>query len=181
MTAQKTNWSSLKQRLSKHEHKELLKLLGELYTLTPENKRFLEARYTSNADTLKEFKEIIDEALYPDAMSNEEVDFRTAKKAIATYSKANGNKAGIAELMVFYVEQANQFTLDYGDMWEQFYISVENMFGRAIKQIKELDHEGKSTDSLRERLAKVVKSTSGIGWGYHDTLGDLYEEAFGEL
>ena len=27
-------------------------------------------------------------------------------------------KQGIAELMVFYVERANQFTLDYGDIWE---------------------------------------------------------------
>lgn len=83
--------------------------------------------------------------------------------------------------MVYYVEQANQFTLDHGDMWEQFYLSVENMFSRAVKQIQELDRKGKDTNSFRERLAKVVKSTSEIGWGYHDTLTDIYYEAFGEL
>jgi len=53
---------------------------------------------------------------------------------------------------------------------------------KAIKQIQELDAEGKETDSLRERLAKVVTSTSEIGWGYHDTLTDLlYHEASGEI
>jgi len=25
----------------------------------------------------------------------------------------------------------------------------------------------------------VVDSTSGIGWGYHDALGDMFHEAFG--
>ena len=82
--------------------------------------------------------------------------------------------------MVFYVERANQFTLDYGDMWEQFYLSVENMFERALKQLEEMEAAGIEICPLRERLASVVASTSGIGWGYHDTLSDLYYESFGE-
>ena len=180
MPQQKVTWSTLKKHLSTLENKELLKLIGELYKLTSENKRFLETRYASNSKTLKEFKQIIDDALYPDVMRNDDVDFRTAKKALSTYSKASGDEAGIAELMVFYVERANQFTLDCGDMREQFYISVENMFERALKQLQEMEALGIEIEPLRERLEKVVDSTSRIGWGYHDMLTQLYCEAFGE-
>lgn len=179
MPQQKTTWSTLKKRLSTLENKELLKLIRELYKLTPENKRFLETSYSSNSRTLNEFKQIIDDALYPDVMRNDDVDFRTAKKAISTYSKASGDKAGVTELMVFYVERANQFTLDYGDMWEQFYISVENMFERTLEQLKEMQTLGIEIEPFRERLEKIVDSTSGIGWGYHDMLTQLYGEAFG--
>ncbi|MEM6822732.1 MAG: hypothetical protein AAF558_12430 [Verrucomicrobiota bacterium] len=180
MPEQKATWSTLKKRLSALEDKELLKLIGELYKLTPMNRRFLETRYSSSSKTLKEFKQIIDDALYPNVMRNDDVDFRTAKKAISTYSKATGDKPGIGELMVFYVERANQFTLDYGDMWEQFYISVESMFERALKQLQEMQALGMEIEPLRKRLEKVVDSTNCIGWGYHDMLTQLYGEAFGE-
>ena len=180
MPPQQTKWSTIKKRLASLDDKELLNLIGELHRLTPENERFLETRYAPSANTLNEFKRKIDDALYPDVLHNEDVDFRSAKKAISTYSKASGDKLGIAELMVFYVERANQFTLDYGDMWEQFYLSVENMFERALRQLKEMEAAGIDICPLRERLASVVTSTSGIGWGYHDTLSDLYYESFGE-
>lgn len=39
---------------------------------------------------------------------------------------------------------------------------------------------GMQIEPLRSRLAKVVVSTSNIGWGYHDTLSELFYEAFSE-
>ena len=59
----------------------------------------------------------------------------------------------------------------------QFYLSVENMFEKALKELEAL---GIEINPLRELLAKVVISTSGIGWGDHHTLCDLYYESFGE-
>jgi hypothetical protein len=59
----------------------------------------------------------------------------------------------------------------------QFYLSVENMFEKALKELEAL---GLEINPLRERLAKVFISTSGIGWGDHHTPCDLYYESFGE-
>lgn len=35
--------------------------------------------------------------------------------------------------MLFYVEQGVEFTNEYGDINEQFYISMEDMYERALK------------------------------------------------
>lgn len=34
--------------------------------------------------------------------------------------------------MLCYVENVCQFTYDYGDMWEQYYTSVENNFEKTM-------------------------------------------------
>ena len=35
-------------------------------------------------------------------------------------------------------------------------------------------------EPFRERLGEVVRSSSGIGWGYHDDLADIYAAAFSD-
>ena len=38
--------------------------------------------------------------------------------------------------MLCFVEEANGYTLCYGDMWEQFYINIETMYEKVIDEIK---------------------------------------------
>lgn len=52
--------------------------------------------------------------------------------------------------MVSYMEWATQFTYDYGDMWEQYYDSVENNFDKTIKFIV--------TNGLWENILKGFNS-----------------------
>lgn len=33
-------------------------------------------------------------------------------------------------------------------------------------------------NEFRDRFKKIVDDTSDIGWGFHDCLGNLYEEYF---
>ena len=60
-------------------------------------------------DQLRPFKAIISRWISPDLMKGEPISVSKAKKAIADYKKANGRPAGMAELSIFYCEEAFGF------------------------------------------------------------------------
>ena len=78
----------------------------------------------------------------------------------------------VAELMVFYMENACQFTYDYGDMWEQFYDSVESNFDKTLRHIVLYD----LWDKYDSRIKQCLRWASPCGWGFPDALNDMYEE-----
>jgi len=179
MTKKKTkrpSWSDVKKVISDMEHNEIVKLIRDLYQLSSTNKEFIYARFSIGDDPLKPYKEIIDDCMYPDVMRDKPIRISRAKRAISEYSKAAGDAVGEAELIVFFVECGNKFTLELGDIDERFYDSLTLMYDKAISKILSLDDEKK--EQFRKRLKQIMDSSSGIGWGYHDELCDLYYDAF---
>ena len=171
-------WTDLKAELVNLDQKKLLKLVADLYKFSDENKTFLNTRFSVGEDQLGSYKKVIDQCLYPDVFSNKPIQVAKAKKAISSYSKALGDDLGQAELMVFFVECGNNLTLDIGDINEEFYDALNNMYQRAIDKVLSL-HE-KQQNKFKQRLKTIMISSSGIGWGYHDTLADDYYRAFPE-
>ena len=174
----KPSWSDVKSAIAKLERPGLISLISDLYAYSTPNKNFLHARYSIDSDALKPYKKVIDAALYPNVMSNGPIKIATAKKAVSDYCKAVGDPKGMLELMVYFVERGTKFTLDYGDIDGQFYSSLERMYEKAIKLLLTLDEE--TIDDFYDRFEDLVTSTSDIGWGFHDTLGDIFSEAFPE-
>ena len=109
-------------------------------------------------------------------MSNQEFDLKTARAAINDYKKATNDQLGTLELMVYYIESANDCTLDYGDIDERFYSSIESMMDAALKILKSSSDE--IVAEFLPRLRGVVSKADGIGWGYHDYISDAVESAF---
>jgi hypothetical protein len=172
----KQTWSAVKSAASKPGQQDLLGLIGELYRLSSQNGAFLHARFTDQSVAMEEFKAIVSECLYPDVLRDRPLQVAKAKKAVADFCKAVADPVAHAELMVFFVEQGNAFTLEYGDIDAGFYSALLKMARRAVEVICGLPVE--LQESFRERLAEVVRSSSGIGWGYHDELVDIYGAAF---
>lgn len=174
----KPSWSDVKSAIAKLESPALLSLISDLYAYSTPNKNFLHARFSLGSDTLKPYKKIIEDALFPDVMSNDPVEVATAKKAISDYCKAVGDPKGMLELMVYFVECGAGFFLDVGYGDEYFFAALERMYEKAIKLLLTLDEE--TIDDYYDRFEDLVTSTSDIGWGFHDTLGDIFSEAFPE-
>jgi len=158
------------------EQRQLVQLIGDLYRLSKENKDFLHTRFSIGDDPLKPYKKIIDECMYPDVMSNNPIRIQKAKRAISNYSKAIGDKRGEAELMTCFVESGNAFTVDLGDIDAGFYDALIRMYDRAIEKILKLPEEEQNT--FRERMKRIMDSSDGIGWGYHDDICELYYDGF---
>lgn len=56
--------------------------------------------------------------------------------------------------MVSYMEWATQFTYDYGDMWEQYYDSVESNFDKTVRHIaaKTVGEIRQATSAMRKMV-----------------------------
>jgi hypothetical protein len=175
--SKKLTWTDVKKSLKNVESPQLIKLLKELYHLSNENKNFLHARFNESAASLENYKKIILDSLYEDPLDDDDnFDFDKADNAIKIYAKASNDNQGIADLMVYYVECGNTFTLDYGDINEAFYDALIEMYEKAIKAVLKLPKSKQA--QLRKRLKNIMESANGIGWGYYDDLCHFYHEAF---
>lgn len=170
----KPTWKDVKSILVEKENTELLKLIADLYSSSAENKSFIHSRYAVGGKTLEPYRAIITESLYPDVYKNIPIRLSVGKKAISDYFKATKDKAGQLELMVHYLEAGNNFTVDFGDIDEQFYSSLESMFERILAELRK-----QSTDVQEKyfsRLEGAVSSARNIGWGYYDHISGVFGE-----
>ena len=170
------SWKDVKTVLSQKSMPELLQLIRDLYALRPEVKDFLHARFLTSAKTLAPYKNTIQQSLSPDVIHGEDLDLARGRKAISDYKKATHDPVGTLELMVYYVECGNQFTVDYGDIDEAFYESLEAMFTQVVKKLQHSDQD--TIDRFLPRLRGLVRQAQGIGWGYYDAIAETLEEAF---
>jgi hypothetical protein len=172
----KPSWSDIKKSLAEYDRPALLGLIADLYSLNPQNKTFLHARFACGIDALKPYLKIIDDALYPDIYKNKPVQIAKAKKAIADYTKASGEPKGMLELMLFFVETGSKFTVNCGDMYEEFYLALERMYEKALDLLLTMDEE--TIDEYYNRFDDLVTLTKDVGWGYHDSLAEMFYNAF---
>lgn len=61
--------------------------------------------------------------------------YRYAEKLCADFKKLKPSADALAELMLSYMENAIEFTHDFGDMSEQYYVSVEGNFAKTVEFI----------------------------------------------
>jgi len=106
--------------------------------LSENNKEFFHTRFSLSEDPLESYKRIIQDSVHPYLEGNEILDIGSAEDAIERYSKAIDDVKGETELMVFFVECGNNFTLSYGDIDDDFYDSVLLMYEKAIQNVTEL-------------------------------------------
>src|SRR5262245_18477334 len=175
---QDPSWSNVKESIASLDTSELIQLIASLSGLSKGNRDFLHARCSIGDDSIAPYKKIINDCMYPDVFKNKPIQISTAKKAISEYSKAIVDAKGEAELMTYFVECGNQFTVDYGDIDEGFYDALLRMYARAINKVLALPED--EQDQFRERLKTIMVTSNKIGWGYHDGLCEQYCEAFPE-
>lgn len=124
------------------------------------------------------FKKRLRAALNPDVVGKDDYDMAMARRTIREFSKASSDPEAIADLMIYAVECGNQFTLDCGDIDEDFYDGLIDIYAAAIKKVLKLPKNVR--DNYRNRLEKIMQSSDGIGWGYHDGLCEHFDKAFPE-
>jgi hypothetical protein len=170
------SWIDVKRNIKDFNKDQLLDLIGDLYRLSANNKEFFQARFSLSEDPLESYKRTIQNAIHPYLEGNETLDIGRAEDAIERYSKAIDDVKGETELMVFFVECGNNFTLSYGDIDDDFYDAVLLIYEKAILNVVELSPKDQKV--FKERLHEIMESASGIGWGYYDGLRQLYYESF---
>ena len=77
----------------------------------------------------------------------------------------------LADLMLFYIETGCEHPMTFGDMWEQYYTALENNFDKAMKCIVEFG----LLEMFEPRIKRMLNATD-CGWGFSDTLWDIYHK-----
>ncbi len=171
----KPSLTSLKKHLRQQSDKELVEEIAHLYKTFPQVKEYYQASFfKDDAGVLDKYKQIVIDEFSPTRGKYQFPKMRAsvARKAISDYKKIACSDAGIADIMLTYVESGVDCTLAYGDIDEPFYISMESMYESAWKFIA----EKALTNEFSARLKAIVTLTRGMGWGFHDQLSDIYAQ-----
>jgi hypothetical protein len=166
------SWNSVKSGLSGYDRTALLGLIQDLYAASKDNQAFLHARLNIGGDPLKPYKAVISRWICPDLFKNQPWSVAKAKKAIAVYKKAIGYPEGMAELSVFYCEEAIAFLRDCSLEDEGYYTALLLMFELALRRTLLLPESGRA--HFLERLGRVRAAAQKIGCGVGDEMTTLW-------
>jgi len=168
--------SELKKTLELFDKKELIRLVFELAKLRKDNMAWLETKL-QGSEHLSESVEYYKKKILGSFEGR--INLKDAKKAISDFKKASNDRESLIDLMLLYVEKGTEITISYGDMYEQFYYSLECMYGDAVELLNKWGDKN-LIEKFRPRLKAVLTKTQGMGWGYHDTLSEIYYDELGE-
>ena len=105
-------------------------------------------------------------------MLNQRISVSKSKKAIAEYRKAIGHPEGMAELSVFYCEEAFDFLESCGMEDEGYFLALIRMYDQATDYVRQLGPADRMT--YVERLNNLQSRASPIGWGVADEFADIW-------
>ena len=177
-TSGSEGFGRIRSTLLKQEPTELIRLIGELYRLSKENRRFVEARLGEAGKQLPVYRQFVAECLGPDPLrKGAKVRIAEAKRAISQYERATGDAAGTAELMLTFVEQGTEFAADLGYGDEDFFSALEGMLSRALDGLQRCTEQLRQ--SMRPRLIRLSELARDIGWGYGGFVNDVIARAVG--
>ena len=168
-------WNDVKSALMDFDRAGLRGLVQDLYTASKGNQAFLHARLGLGHDQLQPFKACISNWICPDVMNNQPISVSKAKKAIADYKKAIGRPEGMAELSIFYCEEAFGFLESCSMEDESYFAALIRMYGRSLEFVSSLPPAERAT--YIERLDKLRSRGRRIGWGVEEELNSLWYAA----
>jgi hypothetical protein len=174
----KPSWTDVKIKLAGLDRLALTGLIQNLYAASKDNQVFLHARFGLGDDVLAPYKETIERWLWPDVLRNQNYSVAKAKQAISSYRKAVGAPEGLAELMVFFCENAAGFCNDIGMDDEAYFDALVRMFEQAVKAIAPLP--ARDRDAMKQRLDRVRVISGDFGYGVDSDLNFMFAQLAGE-
>jgi hypothetical protein len=165
-------WIDVKVALQTFDRAGLLGLLQDLYAGSKDNQAFLHTRLSLGHDQLKSYKIMISRWICPDLMRNPPLSVSKAKKAIAAYKKAIGHPEGLAELSIFYCEEAFSLIESCGMEDEGYFLALIRMYNQALKDVSNLPVASRT--GYIDRIDKLRSRSRHVGWGVEDELNSLW-------
>jgi predicted GNAT family acetyltransferase len=163
----------LKKELADFDKKMLIGLISNLYDKNKSVKEYLDYFLKPDEQAmLKIYRTKVKEAFYPKRGFG--FNLAAGEKAISDFRKLNPSIDSLINLMLHYVECRVQFTRDYGDIDENYYLSMEKTYRDSL----ELIDINMLHDKFKDKALKIFLNSENTGWGFNETLGDFYYETF---
>lgn len=144
-----------------------------LYDSSNEANAWLEFHLEPNSKAeLEKYKKAIRSQFYGRNDYPRNPSFRECNRLITAFKKLIREPRVVADLMLYYVEQGCTLTAQFGDYEQPFYTALENNFNKAANFISENDLMAE----FAPRIKKMIQSVECCGYGFPDTLWDIYYE-----
>lgn len=162
--------TSISDYIKSLSHEQLADEVRTLVKRNPQVKDYFTLKlHQENEGVLEPYKKSIRQEFFP-TRGIGDARLSVAKKPISEYRKVAPNSRGLVDLMLCYVECGVDYTLEYGDLYESFYMSMETMFENALKLAQEIS----VLDEIRPRAEIIRKRTHDFGWGFGDQIDELF-------
>jgi hypothetical protein len=168
----KPTWRDVKAELDRLDRAGLLGLIKDLHGASRDNEAFLHARLGLGPDPLEPYRKTISRGICPDVMKGQNISVASAKKAISDYKKAIGLPQGVADLSVFYCEEALSLLSWCGMDDEGYYAALVRMFEQALTAVERLPASERA--SFHERIDPLRSEAGNLGWGVKDAFDELW-------
>jgi len=127
---------------------------------------------------LQPFKASISRWISPVLVKSQPISVSKAKKAIADYKKAIGRPHGMAELSIFYCEEAFGFLESCSLDDEKYFAALILMYGRCLEIVSSLPPTERGT--YLERLDRLRSRARNVGWVVEEEFDILWFEGVEE-
>ena len=168
-------WNDVKTALLDFDRAGLRGLVQDLYSASNDNQAFLHARLGLGHDQLQPFKASISRSISPDLIKGQPISVSKARKAIADYKKAIGRPDGMAELAIFYCEEALGFLESCSMDDEKYFAALIRMYGRSLEIVSSLPPAERGT--YLERLDRLRLRGRNVGWVVEEEFNSLWYAA----
>lgn len=163
--------AKLKKYLLSLNKEQITDLILELYDARKEAKEYLEFFLEPNCDAeLNKCKKAIEKEFFPTRGFSEKPSLAKCRKVISDFQKLKPPTTYVADLMLFYIEQGCEYSITFGDMWEQYYETLVRNFDKAMNFIF---INGLLIDYY-ERIEKLLDRAAILGWGVDKAMQDIY-------
>lgn len=165
----------IKEHFQKQKQESLVEEILTLYKTFDAVKEYYDSRLEPTAahDISQRYKKILEEQFCP-KKGFPELKYSVARKAISDFKKVSSNYLDVLDLQLTYVEYGVKCTLDYGDIDERFYNSMESMFEKTLKDADEYG----VLKTFQKRCLNIHTQTQWMGWGFGEAIGILYKDFF---
>jgi hypothetical protein len=165
----------LKQELATFDKKKLIGLISDLYDKNKLVKEYLDYYLKPDEnERLKVYKAKIREAFFP--KRGVRYNLVSGRKTISDFRKLSPSAESLIDLMLYYVECGAEFTNNYGDINESYYVSLAKVFRDSL----DLIYKNSLYKTFKDKAQNIVDISENIGWGFYDAVSSLYFETFGE-
>lgn len=166
----------VKTLLNTLKKEELIKIIGELYKNNKINKEYLDFLVEPNETALhKKYRALVFEAFYP--KRGMKLKLKQGLQAITDFKKINPSPELLADLMLFFIETAAKFTYEYGDIGEDFYISIETNYEKTLAFM----NKNNLLEQFLIRSEKMLKKAKKSGYGFHDDMLEIFYKFYADL
>lgn len=169
---------TLKKELLKLTKEQLVAQVLDLYGKNKSVKTFYDLYLDpqSEKELLKKCKKVICKEFNMERPEQAGLKFSVAKRAISELKDLQTSPEIIADAMLYLAETACEFTSEWGDMDEPFYIAAWNNFGAALRFMDKHD----LLADFKLRAGQCVIWASACGYGFASDIADVYYEYYND-